>query len=572
LNREEDFVVRQIMLALSFAMGLAAAPAVRAAPQATFDWFDYAGKDPVFEAFQPKAGEYRNPVLTGFYPDPSVVRVGPDYYLVNSTFGYFPGIPVFHSRDLVHWTQIGNAIDRPGQLDFKTLSLGGLGVFAPAISEHDGTFYIVNTCVGCGGNFVITAKDPKGPWSDPVWLPEVDGIDASLFIDEDGRAFIVNCGSPQGGARYDGHTAIWIQAFDLKALKTVGPRSVLVDAGVHPEQHPRWIEGPHLFRFQGKYYLTAAEGGTEQGHSEVAFRADSPTGPYVPAPINPILTQRDLPKDRPWPITSSGHAQLFQTQEGDWWAVFLAVRPYGDDLYNTGRETFLAPVTWRDGWPVILPKGEAIPWTHAAPALPAQPVAGTAPAGNFSLHQDFGRQALGLEWLRIRNPKGDWLSQDRRGLHLSAEPVGLGDMGSPAYVGRRQQHAFASAATEVRFRPEREGDRAGLAAFANDNFYYALSVTLENGRRVVRLDKRAGPKEPADGVEVASAPLDGPADGPVRLRIEAKGGAYDFAYAGKSGRWMVLAKDQPGDILSTRVAGGFIGATFGLYAIEARAK
>ena len=195
-----------------------------------------------------------------------------------------------------HWTQIGNAIDRPEQLNFAKMTMWQ-GVYAPDISWHNGLFYILNTCVGCGGNFVITAKNPAGPWSDPVWIP-IEGIDTSLFFDDEGTAWILNNGEPVGTPRYEGHRAIWLQQFDAKRLKPLGPRQVLVDSGVHPDRNPIWIEGPHILKKDGLYYLYAAEGGTAEGHSEVVFRSDRVTGPYLPAADNPILTQRDLPPDR----------------------------------------------------------------------------------------------------------------------------------------------------------------------------------------------------------------------------------------------------------------------------------
>ena len=203
----------------------------------------------------------------------------------------------------MHWTQIGNAIDRPDQLDFKNLGLSR-GVFAPDISWHDGTFYILNTCVDCGGNFIITAKNAAGPWSNPTWLPEVEGgIDPSLFFDEDGSAWIVNNGPPPETPLYDGHRAIWVQRFDTRTLKLTGPRTLLLNGGVHPEQKPIWIEGPHILRKDGWYYLIAAEGGTAENHSQVVLRSKNVTGPYEPFAGNPILTQRDLPRDR----TNSDH-------------------------------------------------------------------------------------------------------------------------------------------------------------------------------------------------------------------------------------------------------------------------
>ena len=309
---------------------------------ARFDWFDYSGHDPVYRTVPSGPKDYLNPILSGFYPDPSIVRVGDDYYLVNSTFAYFPGIPVFHSRDLVDWTQIGNAIDRPTQLNFDGLGISR-GVFAPAIDYHAGTFYIITTCVDCGGNFLITATNPAGPWSDPVWLG-FDGIDPSLFFGRDGKAYILNNGPPVGAPLYDGHRAIWMQQFDRATNKLIGPRSMIVNGGTDIRKKPIWIEGPHLFQHHGKYYLICAEGGTGYDHSEVVFRSDKVFGPYASYKGNPILTQRTLDPSRPFPVTSTGHAQFVRTQESQWWAVFLGVRPYADDSYNTGRETFLLPV------------------------------------------------------------------------------------------------------------------------------------------------------------------------------------------------------------------------------------
>lgn len=244
-----------------------------------FDWFEYTGRDAVFEQPLPP-GSYRNPILPGFYPDPSVTRAGDKYYLVNSTFAYFPGIPIFESTDLVHWTQIGHVIDRASQLRFDGLGISR-GVFAPTIAYHDGTFYVLNTAVDSGGNYLVTSKDPRGPWSDPIWLPEIDGIDPSIFFDADGRAYILNNGPPEGVPQYDGHRAIWIQEYDVEKQALVGPRKVVLDGGVDPSTQPIWIEGPHLYLIDGTYYLMCAEGGTGPNHSEVILRGRSPWGPKV---------------------------------------------------------------------------------------------------------------------------------------------------------------------------------------------------------------------------------------------------------------------------------------------------
>ncbi len=547
---------RQILaLGAGMALALALVESARAASEARFDWFEYRGHDPA-DATPLKPKEYRNPILRGFYPDPSLTRVGDDFYLVTSTFAYFPGLPVFRSRDLVTWTQIGNAIDRPDQLDFTGLGLSR-GVFAPTISHRDGTFYILNTCVDCGGNYLITATNPAGPWSDPIWIKEIEGIDPSFVFDGD-RTWILNNGPPEGTPLYEGHRAIWIQEFDLAARKPVGPRKVLVNGGVDLSTKPIWIEGPHIFKRGGWYYLSCAEGGTAEGHSQVILRSRNVLGPYEPWSGNPILTQRGLPRDRPHPITSAGHAQLVETAKGEWWASFLATQPYAGDFYNTGRETFLLPVEWTDdGWPVILPAGQAIPRVHRRPDLPPAP-ARTPPA-----REEFDGKALGPEWMTIRNPRGPWYRLDGGALVLAgAQP--LGGKGQPAYAGRRQQHVEAEAVTRVRFTPEHDGDRAGLAALQSSDFFYALTVTRRGGAAVVALQRRAGPRDPEHGVTVATAEV--PAGAPLDLRITARGGKYDFAYARSPGRWITLAADQDGTILSTKTAGGFVGVTFGLYA------
>ena len=536
--------------------------ATQAAEVARFNSFDYTGNDATAAAPLP-AGQYQNPILGGFYSDPSMVRVDDDYYLVSSTFCWFPGIPVFHSRDLVHWTQIGNAIDRPGMLNFDRLGLSR-GVFAPDISWHDGTFYILNTCVDCGGNYIITAKNPSGPWSDPVWLKGVGGIDTSLFVDQDGSAWLLNNDAPEGKPLYDGHRAIWIRKFDLATLKTSGPAHVLVNGGVDISTKPVWAEGPHLFQRGGHTYLMTAEGGTAINHSEVIYVGERPDGPFTPYP-KPILTQRDL-GERPDPVTSAGHASLVETGNGEWWAVFLATRPYSGDLYNTGRETFLLPVHWENDWPIILPPQTPVPYRQIVPNLPAD----SAPiplSGNFTLHEDFKGAALPLYWMTPRVPQAAWNAtgwyKTGAGLELTARPQKLGDIAQPSFIARRQQHLNMTASTRVHFAAAHQGDKAGLAAYQNEARYYFIGLVNDGGKRLIRVERRAGEVDSVDGLVLASVPLSGAQ--PVRLRIDARGGRYDFSYA-TGGVWKTLLADADGTILSTAKAGGFVGTMIGMYA------
>lgn len=539
-------------------IGGAALALIGAAPAeqpARFGWFSYSGTDTT--GGQAARGQYRNPILAGFYPDPSIARVGDDFYLVNSTFAWFPGIPVFHSRDLVNWMQIGNAISRPDQLDFTGLGMSK-AVFAPAISYHDGLFYIANTCVGCRENFIVTARNPAGPWSDPYWLPTVEGIDPSLFFDADGRAWLINNRGPAGGSTYDGHRALWIEELDLKTFKMKGNAKQVVDGGVDLSKKPIWIEGPHIIRKDGYYYITAAEGGTSVNHSQVVFRSRKVDGPYTPAPpsVNPFLTQRDLPAGRRDPVSAAGHADLVQLPDGSWQAVFLATRPYAQDFYNTGRETWLLPVKWVDGWPRMLPRGAAIPRLLAKPlpdATRARPQ-----TGSFTDREEFNGTALPMSWMTMRDAP---VTVSGGELRLTPGD-GLGVMGKPAFAARRQQHLDASAETQL-VAPPAKGTTAGLAAVQNDDYFLTIAAVRSGDRLTIRAARREGAKQPVKGVTIAERTIS--TRGPIRFRITARKGRYDLAYAVGSS-WTVLAPNVDATNLSTERAGGFVGTMIGPFA------
>jgi len=539
--------------------------AVTASAETTvsFDWFEYTGRDAVFELEKPP-GHYRNPILAGFYPDPSITRAGEKYYMVHSTFAYFPGIPIFESTDLVHWTQIGHVIDRASQLRFDGLGISR-GVFAPTIEYHEGVFYVLNTAVDSGGNYLVTATDPRGPWSDPIWLPEIDGIDPSIFFDIDGRAYILNNGPPEGPPQYDGHRAIWIQEFDLKRKKLVGPRKVILDAGVDPSKQPIWIEGPHLYRIDDTYYLMCAEGGTGPDHSEVILRGRSPWGPFEAFPGNPILTQRDLPDDRPHPIANAGHADIVQAHDGSWWAVFLASRTYDGKHFNTGRETFLLPVEWQDGWPIILRQGKAIPYVEKGPAF--MRAGDQSPlTGNFTWRDEFEAPQLDLAWIQVHVPREVWFDLHRKPGHLSIKPLAtsLSDKTNPSFLARRQQHTSFDASTAFEV-PTAANVSAGLAAFQSEHYWYFLGVHREGRNVRVFLEKKSG----GDVEYVAETRI--PSTKQIKLKIAGEAGDYSFYYDADGKGWRPLKERDDGTILSTERAGGFVGAVVGMYArLEAR--
>jgi xylan 1,4-beta-xylosidase len=507
---------------------------------------------------------FTNPILAGFYPDPSICKVGSDYYLVNSTFSYFPGITVFHSRDRVRWELIGHVLDRPEQLTLDKQAVSR-GLFAPSIRYNNGTFYVTCTLVDIGGNFVATAKRPEGPWSMPAWLREVSGIDPSLFFDDNGKAYLIyNSAAPDNKPLYEGHRTIRIRDFDAGGLRVTGKERILVNGGVDISKKPVWIEAPHILKKNGYYYLIAAEGGTAENHSEVAFRSKDVKGPYVPYEKNPILTQRDLDPARPDPITCTGHADFIQTPKGDWWAVFLGCRPYKDNYYNTGRETFMAPVRWKDGWPVINPDFKEVQYRYPCPIQPPTPTRRSY-GGNVTLRDEFESPSLDRNWVFLRTPHEQWYDLTSKkgflGLKLRPETC-AGDM-NPTFLGQRQQHLTGSASMALDFAPGAENEKAGLLVFQNETHFYFLCKSKEGSQPSVQLYK-SGSK---DLELIASQPLNEDQQHAVLfLKIDVFRDQYAFSYTFSTRHWMLLKDSVDATFLSTKVAGGFVGCMYALYA------
>lgn len=553
---------RRIAAAMLTLLGSFAFAAPLHAGEARFHWFAYDGRSDDRASPELGPGEFLNPIISGHASDPSVTRVGDDYYLVTSSFSHFPGLPIYHSKDLVNWHQIGNAIDRPGQLSFDGMAVSE-GIMAPDISYANGVYYIVSTS---RDNFVITAKDPAGPWSQPTWLP-FPGIDPSIFWDDDGKAYIVNNGPPEGRVLYQGHRALWIQEFDPANLEMVGPRTPLVGAGAYPP-HIFWAEGPHIFKREGFYYLIAAAGGTRPGerHTEIVFRSRDVTGPYELYPDNPILDQNDLPANRLHAVESAGHAKFVRTQAGEWWAVFLGARPYAPEFYNTGRETFLLPVSWTNGWPVILDKGESVPLKPRRPNLPATPRAARPESGDFGYRDDFDGRSLPLGWIGIRIPNQPVYRLDRGDLVLAARAGAIGDKSAtPTFVGRRQAHPFVTISTALSYLPDKDGNRAGLLAVQSDDYYLFIGVQQIQGAKHIVMSARQGAHEPRQGIARVSFPLPAGHERTIYLRLSVDGGRASAAYALQKGQWKSIASDLDVTFLSTKIAGGFVGTVIGLY-------
>ena len=526
-----------------------------------FEYFKYVGKDPWFDKHIDPKAQYMNPIIAGFYPDPSICRKGDTYFMVNSTFGYFPAVPIFTSKDLVNWTQIGHVLDRPSQFSFIGKEMHK-GIYAPAIeyNPYNDTFYMITTDVGGGGNFFVKSKDPAKGWSERIRLPEVKHIDPSFFFDDDGKAYIVHNSAPETNRNYPGEHSIRIHEFDVANDCTIGKTKEIIRSGVNPAEKPIWIEGPHLYKMFGYYYVMAAEGGTGDQHSEVIFRSKSPWGPFEAAPYNPILTQRDLPKDRANRITSSGHADIIQTPEGDWWAVFLAVRPYeGEYVFNTGRETFLLPVEWENGFPIINRKGVSIPTIVNKKNLQPSEHFNN---GNYLDNQLFDGQKLDFSWIFIRTPQQAFHAVENGKLTLKPLPICIESKQSPAAVVRRQQHTSFSVETQVEFTPKTENDFAGLTLFQNENHLFLVGKTIVNGKTVLAVNRKEKENE-----TLVSVVLNGKAAAkPVKLRVDGKAGKCDFSYSFDGKKWISLAQNADATNLSSEKGGGFQGVTIGMYA------
>jgi alpha-N-arabinofuranosidase len=482
-----------------------------------------------------------NPVLPGFYPDPSICRVGNDYYLVNSSFEYFPGVPLWHSRDLINWQQIGHVLDRPSQLDLTDCPCSD-GIYAPTIRHHDGRFYMVTTLVQSGTyrNFFVTADDPRGPWSDPVWLDQ-NGIDPSLLFDADGRVFL----QTNRGLTFAMERALYQSEIDPTTGRRLrGPEKIWPGTG------GCYVEGPHLYRRGDWYYLLAAEGGTAYGHMVTIARSRDPWGPYESCPHNPILSNRHAYED----LHGTGHGDLIEATDGSWWMVHLAFRRTVGDVHTLGRETCLAPVTWVDDWPVVNENGTTAPtvrvpgWWGGTRVTTAQ-------------REDFDGPRLDPRWIFLRNPDPACYSlQERPGhLRLTARGDTLDTIGSPTAVFRRQQDFVFHFESELDFQPAGPDQRAGLTVFMTNEHHYDLSVTQRQGRRT------AAVRVKLEAIDYVAGEFPLPETGPVRLAVSSDRTFYHFQCAPAGGPWSEPVRINT-RYLATEVTGGYNGVVLGLFA------
>ncbi|HCY42892.1 MAG TPA: glycoside hydrolase family 43 protein [Prolixibacteraceae bacterium] len=539
-----------------------------------FSKFVYQGNDQVYTDNPLKADEFYNPILQGCYPDPAICRKGDDYYLVCSSFAMFPGVPIFHSKDLVNWTQIGHVLDRVSQLNVFDCGISA-GVYAPGITynPNNDTFYMIVTAFAAGGgNIIVKTKDPLKGWSDPYKL-NFNGIDPSIFFDDNGKAYVVHNDAPdQGKELYNGHRVIKVWEYDIEKDQVIaGTDKIIVDGGVDLSKKPIWIEAPHIYKKNGKYYLMCAEGGTGDWHSEVIFSSDSPKGPFVPAPSNPILTQRHFPTDRKNKVDWAGHADLVEGPDGKYYGVFLGIRPNKKDQVNIGRETFILPVDWSGEFPVfengLVPMEPKLKMPKGVENKTGKE--GFFPNGNFTFTDDFTSEKLDYRWIGLRGPREEFISVTKNGLQIKPFQTNIKEVKPTSTLFLRPQHSSFTYAATMDYKPESEKDLAGIVAAQSERYNYVFGITKIGADYHILLERTSGKfrSRETESKIVASAKID--ISQPVRLQVSAKYDEYEFSYSTNGTDFVNLGGIVSGDILSTNVAGGFTGSLIGLYATSA---
>lgn len=477
--------------------------------------------------------QYENPVLRGMNPDPSILRVGRDYYLATSSFEYFPSCPIYHSLDLVHWQRIGYALSRPGQ--FAHLS-SHPSTYATTLRYHDGQFYLITTDVRGGGNFYVTAEDPAGPWSDPVQVDQ-GMFDPSLFFDDDGTVYYTRRG-PRSTENIVQATIDIRTGMLTSPLRTISTGMVTDDA-----------EGPHLYKLNGWYYLIEAEGGTRFLHMETVGRSKSPWGPFTPDPANPFVAQH-ISWD--YPVKSLGHCDWTDTPEGRWWIVCLGTRHPNYASFSLGRETFLFPMEWRNGWPVV--KQQDMDQLQVD-----EPTLAPYPWPAVAARDEFNAARLEGEW-NVIGPLGTsaYSLTERPGfLRLHGQESLLSFSATTAFVGRRQTEWTSRSEAQLEFNPQSDNEEAGITVLMSPSYHYDVFITTRAGKRVVLLRKQAGDLQQI----AAETPLGA---GPVRLRIDSDPQKYSFYYADSAGNWKLLGTGLE-RLISSEVAAVWSGAYIGMF-------
>ena len=483
----------------------------------------------------------KNPILRGFNPDPSIIRVGEDYYIATSTFEWFPGIQIHHSRDLKNWNLVSRILTRRSQADMLGVP-DSCGVWAPCLSYDKGTFYLVYTNVKSFDgtwkdtpNFMVTTNEILGEWSDPIYL-NASGFDGSLFHDDDGRKWYTSMLVDHRQGKFFG--GIILQEYDHLKKKLIGKSKHIFEG-----TELGLTEGPHIYKKDGYYYMALAEGGTEYGHAFSLVRSQSIHGPYEIHPNNPLVTSRNNPDLY---LQKTGHGDFVQTQGGDWYAVFLTARPLSKlGRCITGRETAIQKVTWEEGkWPVLAHGNSEALELVDAPDLPDY---------NFEVdpaRNDFDSAELSINFQSLRLPiEEDWVSlSDRPGYLRIKGRESLSSFHYQSMIARRVQSHHVEVSTCVEFNPDYFQQMAGLVCYYNTYHYHYLYITSnDDGSKkllnVLTCDKFKITEPMDEMADVTGAER-------IFLKVDFDGADMQFYYAVKEGDWERIGPVLDGSILS----------------------
>ena len=520
---------------------------------------------------------FLNPIINGGYPDPSIVRVDDDFYIVNSSFEYFPALPIHHSKDLVNWELIGYGIDRPsqgtGKVNLYDVQQQG-GIHAPSIRYHEGLFYIITTNVYSPAdkskptemvNFILTAKNPAGPWSDPYVIEGAPGIDPDIFFDDNGKVWFVGT-HDTGNPNKNGIGEIWIQELDLNNWKLKGQR------------HSIWrgacggccVEGPHIYKQYGRYYLMVAEGGTSYNHAVMIASSENIEGPYDSNPKNPILTSRHLSNNN-W-VHSTGHADLVQLKDNRWYMVSLGIRNEMDSTSNMGRETHLMPVVWEEAWdnwvevekgrwePVIIKWPVVAPNTGKVERNTSIPFLEKKQNINYSFYDDFTSSKLDLQWNFRRVPRENTyeLNSKNKTLKLNLSPESFELRSQYNLMGFRQKETEFEYSSSMNFKPKKNFSEAGLSIFSQDDNYISFTVKKHNNKTLLNLSVK--PRDQKLDI-IKSIPLKYNEN--IILKIVSKDNKYIYYYSLDDGNSFDVFTETGANLVLCK---GYIGTNLGLYA------
>lgn len=497
------------------------------------------------------SNHFTNPIIPGFYSDPSICRDGDDYYAIFSSFEFFPGVPVFHSTDFINWKLLSYCLTREEQLPLKNAGTSD-GIYAPTLRFHNGLFYMItsNRCATEGNHFYVTASSMNGPFSAPTWIRNVDGssidgVDPSLFFDDDGTVYF-SC------VAWDEHgQGIGQAPIDLDSGMLLAPLRIVWHGtgGTFPE-------GPHTYKINGFYYLMIAEGGTEYGHKVTIARSTSITGPYESCPHNPILTQ-NYQYVQSECIQGVGHGDLFEAANHTWWLIVHGFRTSIGKLHHLGRETMLAPVEWdENGWPIVNQHGwldQTIPLQGTHQSVEQKPIEG--------FFDDFSTSDPDLRWNFLRSYNSQqyqFCADGVSGLTLYGTAETISEENSPTWIGTRQRHFSCQINVDVCFSPI-DGDEAGITVYQTPEHHYDLVITMKNGQKICCLKKTVGDIVWMGEAVVLTSPR-------AMLHIEATRSDYIFSVSCEGTTYLLgTGRTQ---LLSTEAMQyqNFTGTFFALYA------